>query len=490
MQEVISRLYSETQLRSGRMRAKSTAAPADSLVSIRRVTIGLVLIGGGMQGYANSTIGALPVALLFLVFGCLAIGVAFPGRRPEMRAFMLTYAIYVLVGGLAQCYSLFVFHDPQNFSDAVYFLGRISPKPPFMSLADTSAHTSLAIATWQQVYEVSWWLGLKFGPYTGVLFNALVMGLAGSLTVGTARALFGDDSWRLRRVGTLFAFCGLFMLFGAVLLRDSFVVFFSALSLWGTVRWLVRPSGRTLALAAIVTSVSGCAILFLRDEEVGLFGLYAFLAVLAWYCSRKLNPARVVVVVLVLCALPIAGSYLAVYTQGFQDTRTSGQEYYTRLGATDAKQDSLGMRLVVNQPLPIRMIVGTGALLVAPIPLWVNFKVGASEYHWIKGYQGIYQVLVLPLGVAGMFVIVRLLRKKGRKALPLLFLAVYLLANLAAVVASSGEQRHLGQFMAALLILAALPDTRERSERRRLRMIATVWFSVVILVHAAWAVMK
>jgi hypothetical protein len=470
--------------------ACGTADVFTSLVFVLRVTVVLVVIGSLMQGYANSTIAALPVGLLFLVFGCLVMGVVFPGKPSEMRAFMLTYAIYVLAGGLAQCYSLLVFHEPQNFSDAVYFLGQVSPMPPFKSLAEMQTEGSLAVATWQQVYAVTWWLGFKFGPYTGVILNALIMGLAGGLTVGTARALFGDDSWRLRRVGTLFAFCGLFILFGALLLRDSFVIFFNALWLWGAVRWLVRPSGRTLALAAILTTVSVYTMLLLREEAVVLIGLYAFLAALSWYCIRKLNASRMVVVVLVLCALPIAGSYLGVYTQQLQNTQTSGQEYYTLLSAADSKQDSLGMRLVVDQPLPIRMIVGTGALFVNPMPLWVNFKVGAQEYHLIKGYHGIFQVLVIPLGVAGIFVIVRLLRKKGRKAIPLLFLAVYALVNLVGVVASSGEQRHLGQFMEALLMLAALPDTRDKWERRRLRIIASLWFGVVILLHVLWAGMK
>gem|GEM_PF-2023052 len=472
------------------MRARSVAASDDSLVSIRRIAIGMVLIGGGLQGYANSTIGALPVALFFLVSGYLAVGVVFPRKRPELRVFMLTYGICILVGGLAQCYSLAVFQDPQNFSDAVYFLRQVSPKPPFRQWAEMPTDTSLAIATWQQLYEVAWLLGLKFGSYIAVMFNALVIALAGSLTVGTARALFGDDERQLRRVGLFFAGCGLFILFGSIMLRDSFVVFFNALWLWAVVRWLVRPTVRSLLLAIALTSISIYAMLFLRDEIVALFGVYIFLVGLAWYCTKKLTASRIMVVVFVLALIPLAYTYVTGYVQNIRDTQAFGQQSYANLGAIESTQNSLGMRLVADQPLPIRMVVTAGTLMINPIPLWGNFNAGASEYHWIEGYHGIYLVMVLPFGIAGLFGTVSLLRKKGRQAVPLLFLAIYLLVNLAAVTGSSRLGRHLGQFLAALTIVAALPDPQDKVERRRLRMISVAWFSGVILIHVAWAILR
>lgn len=470
--------------------AKATASRfmADpSLVAVRRITIGLVVVGSGLQGYANSTFAGLPVGLLFLLFGYLAVSLAFPGRRPEMRVFMLTYGVGVLSGGLAQWYSLYFFQSPQSFSDAIYFLGAVSPKPPFRQLGEIPGDNLIAIATWQQLYAVTWWLGLKFGPYVAIMFNALIMSFAGSLTVATARALFGDDSWRLRRVGTLFAFCGLFVLFESIMLRDSFVVFVNALWLWGIVRWLTRPSARTSVVAAVLTGLAVYAMLFLRGEVIILFGVYTFLAIVCWALSGKLNSTRLVLVIFFICALPIGGSYIRDYLLEFRDAQASGQEHYALLSATESKQNSLAMQMVVNQPLPVQIVAAMGTLLVNPIPLWANFKSGAQEYHLALGYHGIYQVLVLPLGFAGIFGIVRLFRKEGRKALPLMFLSVYLLVSLAAVAASSQTERHLGQFMAALLILAVVPDTQNKGERKTVRRIATLWFAAVILVHVAWA---
>jgi hypothetical protein len=174
----------------------------------------------------------------------------------------------------------------------------------------------------------------------------------------------------------------------------------------------------------------------------------------------------------------------------FRDAQASGQEHYALLSATEASQNSLGMRLVANQPLPIRLILTAGTMLINPIPLWRDFHAGAQGYQLLLGYHGIYKVLVLPLGFAGIFGTLLLLKNEGRKAIPLLFLAIYLLVSLAAVAASSQTERHLGQFMAALLILAAVPDTREKSERKRTRKIVIRWLVGVILIHVAWGVMQ
>ncbi|GAG86213.1 unnamed protein product, partial [marine sediment metagenome] len=79
----------------------------------------LAMAGSGMQGYANGTIDALFAAFLFHAVGISVVSLVFPRGRAELRAFLLTYGVCVFVGGLAQCYSLVVFHDPQSTIDAV-----------------------------------------------------------------------------------------------------------------------------------------------------------------------------------------------------------------------------------------------------------------------------------------------------------------------------------------------------------------------------------
>ncbi|MBN1505720.1 MAG: hypothetical protein JW955_02680 [Sedimentisphaerales bacterium] len=449
--------------------------------------------GGAMQAYANGTTDMFLVALLFLVSGLVALGVLFPGGRAEMRAFLLTYVICIFVAGLAQCYSVIVFSNPQSTVDAVKsFFPSISSQPPFVTWKDMPGllDNGLPVLIWQQIYKLTWALGLDFGPYAGVMFNSLVMGLTASITVRTARELFGADDWRLRRVGTLFALCGLFILFGAVLIRDCFTTFLNALVLWGIVRFLVRRTPVSLLVALSLTSVSACAMALLRFEAVALFGLQWLLVFLFWYLGKGLDVTRFVATIIVLCTLPVVSRYIAGYVDLVQRVRAVRMVQYDEMSARASTDSSLGMRLVINQPLPIRSVLGIGMLMVSPIPLWSHLRSAAIDYHLIKAYHGVYQVLVLPLVFVGFSMVSRLYRKDRKSAMPLIFLAAYLLLSLAAVVVTSLEQRHMAQFMPAFIILAAIPDTKDRDTWRRLRPIAAGWFALVILLHVAWAVMK
>ena len=455
------------------------------------VAILLVLTGSGMQGYANGTIDAFFVALLLFLAGFAVLRLVFPRSKPEMQVFILTYGVSVFAGGLAQCYSLNVFNNPQSTIDSFTFLSQISPYPPFMTMANMPLFNSpLAVVIWQQVYKLTWWLGLEFGPYTAVMFNAFVMGLTGSLTVWTARELFGDDGWRLRRVGNLFAFCGLFILFGAVLLRDCFVTFLNALVLWGLVRLLVRRTLWSLFLATVLIGISAYAMAYLRLQAVVLFGMYGFLAFLVSFFAKKKSQANMFTPFLCLCIMLCGTIYFLSQMQEAQNMQSKGMVSYYESALASGSEDSLGLQLILNQPLLIRMVLGSGSLMVSPIPLWANFKISSVDYLWIKGYHGIYQLLILPLVFAGFIKTFRMFRGEQELSIPLLFLAVYLLMNIAVVVATSLEQRHFAQFMPAAMILAALPDTRKATIRNKLQMIMEWWFAAVAFIHLAWMIIK
>jgi hypothetical protein len=472
-------------------RPKEEASGSCSLAGCLFVSL-LMLSGAYMQSYANGTIDAFILSFMFLFAGGAGIAVAFPGKKPELRVFLLTYAICIFVGGLAQCYSLNVFGKLQSTIDANTFFRFIKPSPPFMTMADApkNFNSPLGILIWQQIYKLTWVLGFDFGPYTAVMFNAFVMGITGSITVRTAREIFGDDPWRLRRVGTLFAFCGLFILFGSVLLRDCFTTFFNALVLWGLVRWLCVPTFFNLLKAIVLTGFSVFAMAYLRFESIILFGMFWFLLILIWFIKERLDIARLFVICLALITLIIGSSYLISYFQTakkFQEVKTEG---YTGSAAAATQKESLGMKLVARQPMPIRIVMGSGYLMIFPIPLWGYLQPGLGDYMLIKGYHGIYQVLMLPLCFAGLFLVVQEFFKNQKHSLPLLFVTAYLLMNLMAVVATSLEQRHLAQFMPAMFILAAMPDTREKKSSAMVKRIRIVWFAVVLLVHAAWMMAK
>jgi uncharacterized protein with PQ loop repeat len=71
-----------------------------------------------------------------------------------------------------------------------------------------------------------------------------------------------------------------------------------------------------------------------------------------------------------------------------------------------------------------------------------------------------------------------------------MFLLMFSLINLVGVVSTSLEQRHFGQFLVAVVILATLPDIREADTQKELKKISLFWFIGIVLVHLVWAIFK
>lgn len=477
-------------------RAAVPAAPSFTLAAV----LLLVAAGGGLQGYANRGLDAFFLAVLLLLAGTALAGLIFGGRRPEVRAFGLAYAACLAAGGLAQCYSLVVFDQPMSTNDANNFFNALLTEPPYYSLHDWATiwtgdrflgfGAPLALVIWQQVYHVFSGMGFAHGPYVGVMFNALAVGLAGGVTVATARELFGSDRVRLRRTGTLFAFCGIFWLFGAILIRDCFTLLLNAAVLWGLVRLVNRPSLRNLILSAVVTLCASACIWYLRKNSIYLFGLFYLLAFVCWYWRGKASIAHVFATLSLPAVLIVASAFLYQYFEATIDAILYTSEFYEGSAAQSSQDDSLGMALVVNQPAPVRATLGSGVLMAFPIPLWAYLKAGATEYELIKTWQGVYKLFLLPLALAGFWIVVKRAIHARATLNAQFFIAVYAVLMLVAVAGTTLETRHYGQFMPAVILLAVVPDMGVPADRKKRRNMAFLWLGVLGTVHLAWAGMR
>ncbi len=394
-----------------------------SLSSIDLRGLLMMLIGSMLSGFANQTMDTLVIAILFFLAGSAITMTVFRSRQAEKRAFLLTYGICVFAGGMAQCYSDAAFGITQSTTDANTFIGMISPQPPWTSMADAYMlnESTLPVVIWQQIYKVAYWLGLDFGPYTGVIFNAFVMGLSASLTVRLAREIYGEDRWRLQRVGSLFACCGIFVLFGSVLLRDCFTTFVNILMISALARFIFRQTIMDFVLAAAMTCASAFILAYLRPEAVVIIGLYFFMAMLFWIFTNKLTMSRIFMMFLFLGGLLLFIPYIQNYTDTSLNAQSTALVEYNNLSEDTSSYDSLGMRLVVNQPLPIRLIAGSVMMLISPMPVWANFTTRSADYHWFMGFYGIYKILVLPLFIMGVFIVIAQFKENSRLARTLFF---------------------------------------------------------------------
>jgi hypothetical protein len=457
----------------------------------------MIVIGGLLQSHANGTIDGLFTALILWAAGSFVVKAIIPRGTQELRVFWLSFGTCVLVGGLAQSYSRAVFGEVMSTVDANKFFGMIYARPPYDTLEDLATvwtgdgflgfGAPLAIIIWQQVYHLFSTLGFSHAPYIGVLFNAFVVGLSGSVTVLTARSLFGDDSWRLRRVGNLHAICGLFVLFGTILIRDGFTLFLNLLVFWSLIHWLQRPTVRNYVVALVLTGLAGLCIWYLRKNSTYLFGLFHMMALFCWYWRGRKSFGHLLATVALPIILIFASAFLYQYFSASFDALATESENYVELAAKESQGDSLGMSLVVNQPLPVRAALGSGVLLAFPIPLWAYLKPGASEYEVIKTWQGLFMIYMLPLAFVGFAGVIRSIRHRDAYTSEQVFIALYALSMLMAVAATSLETRHIGQFLPAFLLLAAMPDTREPRERQRVRSMAYTWVAVLGGVHLLWA---
>jgi len=452
----------------------------------------MLTAGSVLLGIANGSSHPALAALLFLALGVAVLQLFVRCRYHELQAFLWSYSVCVLAAGLAQYHERSIIGDPIGETDAVTFYHLILEQPLAVTLDELRPYVDavLPVFVWQRVYHACTVMGLDFGPYLGVLFNAAVVGLAGSLTVLTARELFGDDDWRLRRTSLLYASCGLFALFGAVLLRDGFALLLNTLVLWAFVRALRRLEGASAVIAVGIAILSWVGLWYIREESALMLGPLGAIAFIVWYWRARLTLAHVLVTLALPALLVLGTPYIKATAETTLGTSHHGREAYLDLARDEAATDSLGLALVNRQPLPIRLALGTGRMLVFPIPLWAYLQPGASEYQLLKTWQGLYMVGIVPLVAVGLLKVARRMLPRRIAPRPAFYVAAYALVTLMAVIATSMETRHHGQFLPAFVLLAAMPDTRDRDDRRLVRQARFFWLAMVALVHVAWGLMK
>ncbi len=456
------------------------------------VPVATFTTGGLLLTQVHGTSGPFELALLLLLLGLAVTWVVGRRSRPAARAFALTYGACVLAAGLSQTYSQWAFGMPMSTPDTGAFFGAILRDPPFYRIGERfPVNAPYAVIVWQQVYTTALHLGFSFGVWIGVLFNALLVGLTGGIMVLAAGELVDSDPVRLRRVGTLAAWCGMFWLFGALFLRDAFTLLVNTVVLWMLIRVVHRPRAERLLAAGAAVLAGAWCMLGLRPASAPLFAAFAVLAAVTWLWLRRPGLGRLLAVVVVLMGAVLLYARVQQALETVSGSVAAVSETYRRVGTGAASEGSLGMALIVGQPLPVRLALGSVFVLISPVPLWATLSTHAVDYLHLKTAHGIYMVVIMPLVILGGWTTLRALRGPRRAArAAALFVLLYALAALLAVAATSLETRHFGQFLPAVILLAGLPDLRDPAARGRLRLARAHWLALVVLIHLAWSVLK
>jgi hypothetical protein len=426
--------------------------------------------------------GPAVFGILFFCVGLLIHIMSGLNNPYARRCFVLSFCLCVLITGLVQSYAQITFGNVQSTIDAEAFYSECSHGETLYY-----SQINLPVVIWQYLYGICNKMGFKEGPWLGVLVNCLLVGLSGSLVVRTGRYVFGDDDHRLRRLGTLFASCGMFWLYGSIFLRDSFALFLNVLVLWGIVKGLALPSIKNLIIMIATLLFGFICMEYIRDGLKPLFVVFGLVALFSW--TRRVRSSvfmlilPLVVMLIGLMLLPLIKSHV-----GFVESAVL--ERAIDYGSGSVREGSLGSAFVAGQPIPIRLLVGPFYILISPIPLWTNFHFGYKEYHWLKGFHGIYILWIMPMAITGLVIFFKRAIKGGAEAPVACFIFFYAIITLLAIAATSLESRHHGQFLPAMLILATIPDKHDLVTQSKLRFIIMGWFAFVLAGHLFWVVLK
>jgi hypothetical protein len=144
------------------------------------------------------------------------------------------------------------------------------------------------------------------------------------------------------------------------------------------------------------------------------------------------------------------------------------------------------MALIVNQSLPIRLVLGSIYLFVFPIPFWGGFQL-ESVQAFFKSANVVFFYFVLPLLAISLL---KLVRHKRSRSVSVLFLLFLSLGFTVAIAGTSLETRHFGAFLIPIFVIATMPDLRADNERLQYKQYLFVILSGVIVVHLAWVILK
>jgi hypothetical protein len=405
----------------------------------------------------------------------------------QFAVYSRLFAIGWLMAGIGAIYAE-VFRDPlQLGSDAATFFELARSDTRGLPLEDLGLLTESAgaVFTWRAAYESFAAFGFERSRYIGLLVNVVIVAFSGIVALRCALLMYGFDVPRLRRMQVFVAGCGLFWLFSAIHLRDGFVLLVAALSVQLWLQFLRKPGTARLLWLLLLSLPLYAAFAVLRPEFVYLPALMCIGALVALGLSRAGHSPALAAAVIIGGALAAAGSWYLL-GESFLAVFQRGTEAYSDLAAVEASADSLGMKLVMNQPAPIRLVLGSAQLFTMPIPFWMGFQTGNAAVFF-KSMNAIFFYGFTPLVVLAAWRVI------GRRELrtPInLFLLISFAACTAAIALTSLESRHFGAFLVPGFCLALVPALDGARDGAAYRLLLQLYLTAVALVHIAWLIIK
>lgn len=451
--------------------------------------LGAFMLGSWLNLVAYLSAEPLLVVLVYWSAGVLTLRLTGMYRPFERAMFSRVFAMGWLMAGVAAIYANWL-HDPfQLGSDAGGFYDLARGESSGLSLEDIAILTdgAGAVAMWRAVYDGFAALGLEKARYIGVLVNVTAVAFAGVLTVRMARIIYGPDAARMRRLTLMFSLCGLFWFFAAVHLRDAVVLLVVTAIGLAWVRYLSAP--RVGALIVLVLSSIGLALaLGLLRTEFAFVPVAMLLAAVgaAVFTRQRTRRGRLLSRAFIAIMFVLAYPLYTNLSEDALETLSHGSESYIEQATDQAGENSLGIKLIVNQPPSLRLPLGLAYLFVFPIPFWAGFQL-ESAGAFFKSCNVLFFYALTPLLLLALR---RIWQHRTNQTSVNVFMVLLALGFSLAIAGTSLESRHLGAFLPPIFLLSLLPDLRQSRDRHAYRRALSAFLGLVIAVHALWAVLK
>lgn len=449
----------------------------------------LFALGTLIQVLSYHSMEPVIVAIALFVLGAMLLKIPTVGGRYEYVAFRTFFSVCWLWAGVAAVFANQFDDASQNHFDPIGFFILAAGDAAGAALSEIRALTvgSGAVVLWRMVYDVFHSLGLAKERFIGIGVNVWMLSMTAVIGIKMVRIVFGEDDARLRRFIIAFSLSGVLWLCGSIHVRDAAVIATVTLLTWVWLRFVAKPSALSLFWLCVATFASIEAFTSLRRELV-LIPVAMLIAVPGAYAfGNSSRPGlRALGLIAVVLSLPFVILLAWQFQSSVFETLLVNRLQYFEYAAATHDADSLGMRYIVNAPLPLRMTLGSLYLFIFPIPVWSGVEQG-TVYGLLNTLQALFMYALTPLVALSAW---RIARREPDRGPAILFLCFVSAALVGSIAMTSLEIRHFAMVVPTLIVVAVLPDLRERKELRAYRRLAAWCLGSMFLVHFAWAVMK
>jgi hypothetical protein len=468
---------------------RTMAHTSRSALSFNRLNLLLCGVGAGLHLAAYLSLLSIIVAGLFYSAFYTVLVFTRLGGSFEREIFNRIFAIGWVAAGVAAIYAIHLYDAGQLYSDAGGFFDMAASQARGLSLIEIQLlhEGALAIMLWANVYDFLSYVGFPRERYVGITVNVTALAMTAVITLKMARLVYGVHTYRFKRLTLLFSACGMFWLFAGIHVRDSIVLLAVSVLGYAWLQFLSKPSFGMPMLKIIGVSLLAVPILgFLRDDFLFVPVAMATAAVAALLIGRSNKKNRQVAygmagigfIVIVIVLLSFGDKVLYILSRG--------NEGYAELASEQHGSNSLGMSLIIDQPLSIRIILGFGYLYLMPIPFWAGFQFN-SVYALFKSFNVIFFYFMMPLFLMAIW---QLWRRRESRSVMLSFLGFLSLGFTTAIAGTSLETRHLGVFLPYIFLLSMLPDLENKLIFNNYKKLLFMTLLGVLLIHLSWMIIK